>query len=136
MVWSKRGKNSGSRDMARNAFSQSDRSIFRNHILHTNPKKMLFFPKKYQKFYFFIPILKKFNFFIFSKKVQKVFSYKSWKSFSVKKMKNWAPAAKLLAKIINECTFERQKNKKLSTLWRSSSGLTKGLNGTMEPVFW
>ena len=58
MVWSKRGwlsnilrkphvkKNSGSRDMAQNAFSQSDRSIFRNHILHTNPKKMLFFPKK------------------------------------------------------------------------------------------
>ena len=44
-------KNSGSRDMAQNAFRQSDRSIFRNHILHTNPKKMLFFPKKI-KIYF------------------------------------------------------------------------------------
>ena len=68
--------------------------------------KKLFFPKKNQ-FYFFIPILKKFNFFIFSKKVQKIFYIQilkkfnffifSKKLFSVKKMKNWAPVAKLLA---------------------------------------
>ena len=67
--------------MAQNAFSQSDRSIFRNHILHTNPKKMLFFPKKNQKIYFFIPILKKFNFFIFSKKVQNFFFIQILKKF-------------------------------------------------------
>ena len=34
-----------------NRMSGKIRSIFRNHILHTNPKKMLFFPKKNQKNY-------------------------------------------------------------------------------------
>ena len=66
--------------MAQNAFSQSDRSIFRNHILHTNPKKVIFSkkksilffhtnPKKVQFFYFFQKSSKK-NFHTNPEKVQ------------------------------------------------------------------
>ena len=124
MVWSKRGwlsnilrkphvkKNSGSRDMAQNAFSQSDRSIFRNHILHTNPKKMLFFPKKNQKFYFFIPILKKFNFFIFSKKVQKFFFIQILKKFN---FFNFSKKKSIFLFFQKKKLFSVKKNEKLTT---------------------
>ena len=82
--------------MAQNAFSQSDRSIFRNHILHTNPKKMLFFPKKNQIFIFHTNPKKVQIFYFFQKsskiffhtnpeKVQFFYFFKKKKLFSVKK---------------------------------------------------
>ena len=82
--------------MAQNAFSQSDRSIFRNHILHTNPKKMLFFPKKNQ-ILFFHTNPKKVQFFYFFQKSSKIFFHTNPEKVQFKKL------------------FSVKKNEKLST---------------------